>query len=123
MRLRNIKFSKFLAVVSIIGLLSIFVSSIPGGFDLSSWANGVLFLVIGFALFVQGGAKFFAYFENGLTPVELARIVTVVVGVASMATGVLILPIFGFELPVLNGIKIIITSIAISVIIAEEFFV
>jgi len=118
--LTNIRFTTWLAIVSIIGFATILVASVTG-LNLKAWADSLLFMVIGFALFVQGGAKFFVYFKDGLTPSEINRIVTVVIGFASIITGILIAPIVGIEVLVLDGIKAIIAIIAILVIIIEEF--
>lgn len=121
MKLKNISFTRWLSIVSIIGFVSILVGALFN-YDFQGWQSGLLFMIIGLALFVQGGSKFFAYFKNGLTPSEINRMVTVIVGVASFITGVLILPVFGFEILILNGIKAIIAVIAIAVITIEEFW-
>jgi len=114
-------FTTWLGVVSIIGFLAILINATTGA-DLSAIADSLLFIVIGLALFFSGGAKFFVYFKNGLTPSEINRLVTVAVGVASIITGILIAPFFGFNIVILNGIKIIIAIIAISVIAIETWF-
>jgi hypothetical protein len=120
-RLTNIRFTTWLAIVSILGFATILVNSLSG-VDIGPWVEGLLFMIIGFALFVMGGAKFFLYFRGGLTASEVARLVTVVIGVASFFTGVLMLPLFGVEVVVLNGIKAVIAVIAIAVIAIEELF-
>jgi len=116
--LKNINFSVWLGIVSIIGFITIFVNSITG-ISLNEWADSLLFLIIGFALFLAGGARFFVYFKNGLTPNEINRIVTVAIGVTSMVTGVLIAPFFNFNFVILDAIKGFIAIIAVAVIMIE----
>lgn len=118
MNLKNIKFTTGLSIVSIIGFITILISSTTG-FDIGAYADSLLFLIIGFFLFLAGGARFFVYFKNGLTTDEINRLVTVAVGFASIITGVLIAPFFNLNFTVLNGVKAIIAVVAIMVIVME----
>lgn len=120
LNLKRVKFTAWLGIVSIIGFVSILITSLTG-FDFGAYADSLLFLIIGFALFLTGGAKFFYYFKNGLTASEINRIVTVAVGVASMVVGILIAPFIGIFAPVVDAVKIIIAVIAIIVISLEVY--
>ena len=116
--LTKIKFTTWMGIISIIGFGVILMNSLTGK-DLSLWADSLLFLIIGIALFISGGAKFFVYFKGGLTNAEINRMASVLVGVASMITGVLIAPFFNYNFEVFAGFKTIISIFAISVIIVE----
>jgi len=120
MKLTDIKFTSWLGVVSFIGFLTILVDS-STGVDIGPYAASLLFIIIGLALFIAGGARFFVYFKNGLTADEVNRVVTVAVGFASVVTGILTAPFFNLNFTVLNGIKAIIASIAMMVIVLEMF--
>jgi peptidoglycan/LPS O-acetylase OafA/YrhL len=117
-KLSKIPFTTWLGVVSVIGFGVIFINSVFNK-DITPWGDSLLFLIIGFALFLTGGARFFRYFENGLTPSEINRIVTVAIGFSSMVVGVLIAPFFNINLVVVNGVKAVIAMIAMIVIVLE----
>lgn len=115
----KIKFGTYLAIISVIGFLGILITSLTD-VDVGGWADALLFLIIGGALMIAGGIKFFIkYFENGLTRSEINRIVTIVVGASAFIVGILTVPFFNIEYPVIDGIKAIIASIAIITIIVE----
>jgi len=85
--------------------------------DISAYVDSMLFLIIGFALFVTGGWRlFFIYFKNGLTINEINKVVTVVVGALSMLVGLFALSLIGWNFEVFSGIKVVIALIAIFVI-------
>jgi peptidoglycan/LPS O-acetylase OafA/YrhL len=117
--LMKFKLEKALAIVSVLGFITIFASAVFE-VDVSGYIDSLLFIILGIALFFVGAAKFFVYFKNGLTPTEINRIVTTIVGVASIITGILIAPFFNIQANVLDGIKAIIAAIAIVVIVLEE---
>lgn len=121
MNLKSISFTRWLSVVSIAGFLVIFLSLLLG-INFLAWSNSILFIVIGFALFVLGGAKFFVYFKNGITKKEIVRIFYAGVGVISIFAGVLSTPLLSINFVVLDIVKLIISGIAIAVIIIEEWF-
>ena len=121
MNLKDIKFTQYLSVISILGFTTILIQT-STSVDISQWVNSMLFFLIGLSLFVSGGYKLiFSYFKGGLTVGEMNRIVTVVVGVASMFVGILTTPILDINYEVFTGIKIIISIIAIMVITFEMF--
>jgi len=82
MNIKNIKFTTFLSIVSIIGFVAILINSVFGT-DVNNWADALLFMIIGFALFVIGGAKFFAYLKDGLTSQEVVRMIYSLIGDSS----------------------------------------
>jgi len=119
--LKKVKFMTYLAIVSILGFGAILVDSVSG-VDISGYVNSLLFIIIGIALVIAGGfTLFFSYFKNGLTTREINKIVTIVVGSASVVTGVLIAPFFDFNIVVIEGFKAIISLIAILTIAVEAF--
>lgn len=116
MNLKEIKFTTYLGIMSIAGFMAIFLQALAK-VDISLYVESMLFLVIGFALFISGGFDLIiGYFKGGLTPSEITKIVSVVVGVASMFVGLLTVPFLGLEIEVFSGIKLIISGIAIFVI-------
>lgn len=120
--LRKIKFNTYLGIISILGYTSILVQS-AFSIDISGWVDSLLFVLIGISLFISGGYNLiFNYFKGGLTVNEINKIVAVVVGFASIVTGVLTLPIFGINVDVFDGFKIIISGVAILVILSELLF-
>ena len=120
-KLRNLDFGVYLMIISVLGFTAILVSSLTG-IDIGPWVDSLLFLIIGTALMISGGIRFFfKYFQEGLTPAELNRIVSIVVGIASAIVGIMTAPFFGIQAEVLNGIKAIIAVIAILTILAERY--
>lgn len=121
LKMRNLDFGWYLMVISILGFTAILISSLTG-FDIGSYVDSILFLLIGTALMVSGGIRFFfRYFKQGLTQQELNRIVAIVVGTASAVVGIITAPFFGIQAEVLNGVKAIIAVIAILTILAERY--
>ncbi len=113
MKVSNIKFVSYLSIISILGFLTILLKN-AFEVDIGLWVESGLFLIIGFALFVAGGYHLiFGYFKGGLSTSEINKIVTVVVGIAAMFVGLLTSPLFGLEVGVFGGIKVIIAAIAI----------
>lgn len=117
----KLDFGFYLMVISVLGYLAILVSSLFN-VDIGPWVDSMLFLLIGSALLISGGVRFFfRYFKNGLTTAEINRIVSIVVGMASVITGILIAPFFSIQAEVLNGVKAVIAVIAILTILAERY--
>ena len=119
MALKDLKFTTILGIISILGFTAILVQS-ASGVDIGPWIDSALFLLIGLALVVSGGYHLiFKYFEDGLDVEEINKIVAVVVGIASIFVGLLTFPLLGINITVFDGIKIIISGIAIMVIALE----
>lgn len=119
-RRKRLDFGWYLMIISILGYLAIFTSSVFE-LDIGPYVDASLFLLIGLALMISGGIKFFfKYFKDGLTPSEINRMVTIIIGVTSAIVGIVTIPFFGIEAVVLNGIKAVIAAIAIVTIIAER---
>jgi hypothetical protein len=119
MKLKDIKFTVYLGIISILGFLTILLQNAIN-VDINLWVESLLFIIIGFALFVAGGYHLiFAYFKGGLTTAELNRIVTVVTGFSSMVIGVLSSPPIAIEAMAFKGVKVVIAAIAIFVILLE----
>lgn len=119
MNLKDIRFTTYLGIISVLGFATILVNSLAN-IDIGPYVDSFLFLLIGFALFIAGGYKLiFSYFKGGLTASEINKIVSVIVGVASMFVGLLTFPPLGINVEVFSGIKVIISGIAILVISFE----
>lgn len=122
----KLRFQDFLAIVSILGFLTIFISSIARNIDIGPWVDGFLFILIGTALMVSGGIQFlFKMFEGGLSNREITKLLTILVGIASFIVGIFTFPIQAFAslqtVPIVGGIKTIISALAIIIIIADSW--
>jgi len=121
MKLADIKFSTYLSVISILGFVTILIQAMAG-VDISMWVESALFFLIGLSLFVSGGMHLiFHYIKGGLTSEEVNKIVAVIVGVSSMFVGILTSPAVGINYDVFDGIKIVISGVAILVIVLDMF--
>lgn len=124
--IEGISFNDALATVSILGFLAIFVSSISPNIEIGAWIDGILFMIIGAVLAISGGITFvFRYFENGLTNDEITKLLTIIVGVTSFIVGIFTFPVQAFEgvrtVPVVGGIKTIISALAIIFIAVDTW--
>lgn len=116
------KFTQFLAIISILGFLSILLLNIAG-IDINDWTDALVFVILGAGLMISGGWKLFLQrFSNGLTRSEVNKTVTVIVGFASLLVGILDLPAFMLTFTWMSGVKVIISIIAIVVIAVEAWF-
>jgi len=123
LKLKRLKFTTWLGIISIIGFLAILLKTLFN-IDITNISNSFLFIIMGIALFFVGGANFFVYFRDGkLTPSEINRIVTMLIGIASIITGGLMLnEMIMFEcITFINTMKVFISLIAISVIGIEIY--
>ena len=110
---------KVLGIISILGFAGIIIEALID-FSITPWVQSALFLLIGLALFTAGGYNmFFDYFKDGLSIDELNKVVTVIVGFLSVILGLLL--IFNVDLSAFDGIKIIISFIAIFIISFETW--
>lgn len=121
----DLNFEDFLAVVSILGFTSIFIDSISQ-WNAGPWVDGLLFMIIGSALMVSGGIQFvIKYLENGLTNEEITKILTIIVGFISFVVGIFTFPLAAFEpiqaVPIVDGIKTVVSALAIVVIFADTW--
>jgi len=120
----KVKFITGLALVSIMGFLVILINALTG-IDIGEWADGFLFVIIGTSLILLGGIKMFIkYFDDGLDDIEVAKILTIIVGIFSILVGLIVMPIRfldSLRVPQLDGIKVIIASLAIVIIIIETW--
>jgi len=113
-------FEWYSAIIGILSYIAILVASLFE-VDISVWVTSTLFLLIGIYLMANGSIQlFFKYLKNGLTRTEVTRIVSIVVGIISVVIGVVSSPLFGVQTDVVEGLKIIISIIAITTIIAER---
>lgn len=116
---KNIKFTTYLAIISLLGYLTILLKS-AFGTDIQAWVDSSLFLLIGLSLFIGGGYRLiFTYFKNGLTYEEINKIVAVVLGAVSMLIGILTTPLLNIQYVIIDAVKIFISLIAIFVIILQ----
>ncbi len=113
------RISWFLALISIMGFIGIFLKA-TFEWDIGAYQEPIIFLVLGAYLLIAGGVSLiFTYVKDGLTSTEMTKILAVFVGIASLFVGLLTLPQIGINALVFNGIKMIISGVAIIVIILE----
>ncbi len=112
-------FEKILGIMVIIGFLGIIYEA-SFGMNVSHFVSSAFFVIMGVALLVVGGFKLFLkYFEGGLTFDEVTKIITILVGAISILLGLLMLFNFGWN--ILNGLKIVISFVAVFIIMIEMF--
>lgn len=120
--LKRARFTQFLAIISILGFLSILLFNIAE-IKIDDWVDALVFVILGAGLMISGGWRlFFQRFKNGLTRSETNKVVTIVVGFASLLVGILDLPVFMLTFTWMSGVKVIISIIAIIVIAVEAWF-
>ena len=120
----KIKFTSMLALVSILGFLTVFMNAFTN-IEIGPWVDGLIFIVIGTGLAIISSIWSVAeYMKNGLTNDEIAHIVTSVVGLMSVFVGLLTLPIEflqSINIPQFDGIKGIVAIFAIIFIVIEAW--
>jgi hypothetical protein len=120
-RIGKLKLKTWFGFASVIGFMVIFITSIYN-INLTAWADSITFIFIGFGLFLVGGINFFRYFSDGkITMVEINRLITVLVGLASVVLGVMIAPFLDYQLAIIPGIKAVISAVAIGVTVMEIY--
>lgn len=124
--IEGVSFNDALAVVSILGFLTIFVSSISPTVEIGAWIDGLLFMIIGAVLAIAGGITIVGrYLQNGLTNDEITKMLTILVGITSFIVGIFTFPIQAFEavqeVPIVGGIKTIISALAIIFIAVDTW--
>tara|TARA_Y100000034_G_C6628947_1_gene274467 strand:+ start:59 stop:454 length:396 start_codon:yes stop_codon:yes gene_type:complete len=120
----KIPFAVFLALVSISGFLVIVFDAFSK-IDVSLWAQGLIFIVIGTGLALLGGVfGLKQILEGGITEAETASILSIVVGAMSIFVGLVTLPINflnNLDIPAFAGVRGIIAIFAIIFISVETF--
>ena len=114
-----------LALVSILGFLTI-ISQEIFNYELNSWTNGLMFIIIGSGIVLIGSFWTAIEWQNGIDEREAANILFTIVGISSVIVGFIELPIeltSSIDIPALGGIKAIIAIFAIIFISLQTFFV
>lgn len=116
-------FVSALALVSIIGFISI-ISSTLFDYNLTFYAEAFLMLIIGIALIFEGQiTKLTSIKEEGLTPRNFTQLTTVIVGVIAVIAGIFSLPIFRIGSSGFLAIKGILSVIAIVIIVIQTWII
>jgi hypothetical protein len=116
---KNVDLNKYMRVVSLLAFIGIFMNTVTG-WGVDKWADGLMFMIMGVALMIAGGIHmFFAYFKDGLTNVELTKMLTDIFGLIAIFTGLSI--IFEWSSPIILGTRSIIALLAIIVIVSDMY--
>ncbi|MBU1051381.1 MAG: hypothetical protein KJ718_02395 [Nanoarchaeota archaeon] len=117
------KFVIALALVSIVGFLGI-ISATLFNFDMSFYVEAMLMIIIGLGFVVEGEiTKLGRMKHEGLTPKNFTKLITVIIGVLAVLTGVFSIPAVRIEASGFLAVKGIIAVIAIVVIVIQTWVV
>jgi hypothetical protein len=116
---KEIDLRTYLAVISILSFLGIFLNS-AFSVPVDKWVDGSIYLLMGVALMLAGGVQlFFWYFKDGLTTEETTKIITVLIGFFSFLSGLSIILEVTNSLVV--GMRAIIALLAMIIIGADMY--
>jgi len=117
------KFISILALVSIIGFMSI-VSETLFEYDISDYMETLWLLSIGIGLILEGQITRLKYLkEQGLTPTNFAHITTMVVGLISIIAGIFSLPGINIQSSGFIAVKGIVALITIIIIVIQTWVI
>lgn len=117
------RFIVALAIVSILGFLGIFVESIFG-IVLTDYVEASWLIVLGIGLILEARIKRLKNIkQEGLTPVYFNSIITAVIGLFAIVTGILSLPQITINSPIFQSIKGMVAIIAIIIIIIQTWII
>ena len=122
---RNIKvshrFVTTLSIVSILGFITIFMSSLFY-IDLNKYLEFAWLFIIGSGLVWEGRLQTFKKIkEEGLTSNNFAQLITIIIGFIAMLVGLLSFPGIELNFPSFHAVKGIISIIAIVIIIVQTW--
>ena len=117
------KFVSVLAIVSIIGFLGI-VSETLFNFELEFYVEASLMIIIGIGLAIEGQiTRIKEIRTEGLTASNFTHLVTIIIGLIAIITGIFSLPGLRIESSGFLAVKGIIALIAIIIIIIQTWIV
>jgi hypothetical protein len=111
-----------LAIISIIGFLGI-IASVFAGFDfITENTAGIILVVLGFGLAVEGQIKKWRDFKgDGYSSTEITHVITGLLGIIAVFTG--LLSLIGLSGKTLLALQGIISVIAVVIIILQTWVV
>lgn len=112
MRKKENIFYIMLGIISIMGFLSI-VIDVFTKIDLTKWVHSVILMLMGVGLIVVGEIKSIIKDFEHASPLDL---ITSTIGVMSIMSGLLSVPIFNLISPAFDGLKGIVSVLAIFLI-------
>lgn len=118
----SLTFISVLAVVSIMGFLSI-ISESWFEFKLVPYVESLVLLAMGIGFILESEPKFLLRNRNGINRRNFGRITTFVIGALAMLAGVLSFPYINIQHFVFLSIKGLISFIAIIFILIETWFI
>lgn len=111
-----------LAIVSIIGFASI-VSETLFDSDMRGYADAFIIIILGSGLVSEIQLKTLASVKKGLTQSNFSTIITFVIGIIAILTGILSLPVIGVSFAGFAAIRGILSVLAIVIIIIQTWVV
>lgn len=128
-KISNLKDSKvskhfvtILAIVSIMGFIGI-ISKTLFLRDIETYIDSLLMIIVGFGLIFESSLNKLVSLRNGLDTNNFTNLITITIGLISVAIGILGLPFFKIENPSFFAMKGIISLIAIVIIIIQTWIV
>ncbi len=116
------RFVTALSIVSILGFLGILSETIFS-YDLSSYIESLLMLVVGIGLMIEVKIDKLKTLKEGITPANITHLTTVCVGAIAIIAGVFSFPGIRIETAAFHAIKGIMAIIAILVIIIQTWII
>ena len=117
------KFIMILAIISIIGFIGI-VSSTLFNVSLGFYIEAFWMLAIGIGFLIEGQIERFRSIKTeGLTPRNFTNIITVVIGVIAIITGIFSFPQIRIESNGFLAVKGIVSLVAIVIIVIQTWII
>lgn len=116
-------FIDILAIVSILGFLSIFLS-VYTSLNIGPYTTALILVLLGIGLMIEGNVRTVGkMLKNGLTRDEITHIIAIVIGLFSAIVGFLSFPFIGITNPTFEATKGMIAFLAIIIIAVETWLV
>ena len=117
----SLSFVSILAIVSILGFISI-ISKSFFEVDINLYIESLLLILIGAGFIMEANPKKIFNKEKGLTSADFPKLTTFVIGILAILSGLLSFPFINLQHFVFLAIKGLISIIVIIFIIIETWF-
>lgn len=111
-----------LSIVSILGFLGIIGSSFFE-FDSTDYIEALLMIIVGVALMIEAQVKELKSLARGFNSNNFTRLITVIIGVVAVISGIFSFPSIRFEGSAFLAVKGILALIAIVIIVIQTWVV
>ena len=117
------KFVFILALISIIGFISIVSNSIFN-YNMENYVKPLWFLIIGIGFLIEGQlTKLKNIRQEGLTPSNFTKLTTIIIGFIAILAGILSFPQLNLRTPRFMALEGMIALIAIIIIIIQTWII